>query len=34
MGIDIRDESFWNRGLTLFEDMITRAEELSKQIQS
>lgn len=33
MGIDIRDESFWNRGLTLFEDMITKAEELSKQIQ-
>lgn len=33
MGIDIRDESFWNRGLSLFEDMITRAEDLSKQIQ-
>jgi oligoendopeptidase F len=33
MGIDIRDESFWNRGLTLFEDMITRAEELAKEIQ-
>jgi hypothetical protein len=32
MGIDIRDESFWNRGLTLFEDMITRAEELAKEI--
>jgi len=33
MGIDIRDESFWNRGLTLFEEMIERAEKLSKQIQ-
>jgi len=33
MGIDIRDESFWNRGLSLFEDMIIRAEELSKQIE-
>lgn len=33
MGIDIRDESFWNRGLSLFEDMISRAENLSKQIQ-
>jgi oligoendopeptidase F len=33
MGIDIRDESFWNRGLTLFEDMITQAEELAKEIQ-
>lgn len=33
MGIDIRDESFWNRGLSLFEDMISRAENFSKQIQ-
>lgn len=33
MGIDIRDESFWNRGLSLFEDMITRAEDLSKQLE-
>lgn len=34
MGIDIRDESFWNRGLSLFEDMITKAENLSNQIQN
>lgn len=34
MGIDIRDESFWNRGLSLFEDMIAKAEALSNQIQN
>lgn len=33
MGIDIRDASFWNRGLSLFEDMVTKAENLSKQIK-
>ena len=33
MGIDIRDSSFWNRGLSLFEDMVTRAENLSKEIK-
>jgi len=33
MGIDIRDESFWNRGLTLFEEMIIRAEDLAKELQ-
>ncbi|PWN06842.1 M3 family oligoendopeptidase [Rhodohalobacter mucosus] len=31
MGIDIRDRNFWNRGLDLFESMISRAEELAAE---
>lgn len=32
LGIDIRDETFWNRGLALFESMIEEAEMLASQI--
>lgn len=31
MGIDIRDRDFWNRGLALFESMISKAEELAAE---
>jgi oligoendopeptidase F len=31
MDIDIRDQNFWNRGLALFESMVSRAEELAAE---
>jgi len=34
LGIDIRDQTFWNRGMELFEQMIDRAEELAEQIEN
>jgi len=33
MDIDIRDQSFWDRGLSLFEKMINDAEELVQQVK-
>ena len=33
MDIDIRDQSFWDRGLSLFEKMINDAEELAQQVE-
>ena len=32
MGVDIQDQSFWNKGLTLFEGMIKEAENLHHQL--
>jgi len=34
LGIDIRDKEFWNQGLQLFEQMISRAEELAGEIKN
>lgn len=34
MDIDIQDENFWNRGLTLFESMVEKAENLADQIDN
>lgn len=34
MGIDIQEETFWNQGLTLFEQMIEDAEALAKEIKT
>lgn len=34
MGIDIRDKQFWNRGLSLFEQMVEKAEKLARDIKS
>lgn len=34
MDIDIRDENFWNRGLSLFESMVEKAENLADQIDN
>jgi len=34
LGIDIRDKSFWNQGLKLFEKMIDDAEKLADEIQN
>lgn len=32
LGIDIRDEQFWNQGLALFEKMVTDAEKLADKL--
>ena len=32
LGIDIQDEQFWNRGLALFEKMVTEAEKLADKL--
>ncbi|MCC5914039.1 MAG: M3 family oligoendopeptidase [Balneolaceae bacterium] len=33
MGIDIRDPKFWERGLSIFEEMVTEAEKLADTIE-
>lgn len=34
MGIDIQDDTFWNQGLDLFEQMVEEAETLAKEIKN
>jgi len=33
MGLDIREKDFWQKGLTLFEEMVTEAEELADSLE-
>lgn len=33
MGIDIRDAGFWERGLSIFEEMVAEAEELASELE-